>query len=119
MKTGNKQSIKSLVDEISRLYKEKETILIPFIIRSIPTKIMDAFTDNPNYFVVSSIARFYDGKRDLIFSGNYRFPIKEHQPTVSVPPGTLEEIERIDLLIHNKRKLIIELQESIQLESSC
>ena len=126
MKTGNKQSIKSLLDEISHLYKERESILISFVISPIPTKIMEAFTECPDYFTHSSIARFYDGKRNLTLRLSRKFPIKEkdnsvfwQEPTVSVSPGTLEEIERIDLLIHNKRKLIIELQHSIQLSSSC
>ena len=45
MKTGNKQMVMSLIDEISRLYKEKESILTSFVISTIPTKVMDAFTD--------------------------------------------------------------------------
>ena len=65
MKTGNKQTVKSLIDDISRLYKEKESILVPFVIRSIPTKVMDAFTEYPDYFVSSSVVTIYDGKRNL------------------------------------------------------
>ena len=41
MKTGNKQAVMSLIDEISRLHKEKESILTPFVISSIPTKIIN------------------------------------------------------------------------------
>ena len=119
MKTGNKQTFKSLIDEISCLYKERESILIPFVISSIPTKIMEAFAEYPDYFTHSSIACFNDGKRDLVLNINYKFPMKVHQLTVSVPPGVLEEWERIGVLIYNKRKLATELQQSIQLSSSC
>ena len=120
MKTGNKQTIKSLMDEISCLYKEKESILIPFVIKSIPTKIMEAFADCPDYFVSSSIVSFYDGKRNLTLNLNRRFPIQEknnsvfwQESVVSVPPGTFEEIERINLLICNKAKLVKELKQSM------
>lgn len=126
MKTGNKQMAKSLIDEISCLYKDKESILVPFVISSIPTKVMDAFTEYPDYFVSSSIVTFYDGKRNLTLNLNRKFPIQEknnnvfwQESVVSVPPGTLEEIERIDLLIHNKRKLVAELKRYTQLASSC
>ena len=120
MKTGNKQTIKSLMDEISRLYKEKESILIPFVIKSIPTKIMEAFADCPDYFVSSSVISFYDGKRNLTLRLSRQFPIKEknnsvfwQESVVSVPPGTFEEIERINLLICNKAKLVKELKQSM------
>ena len=126
MKTGNKQTIKSLIDELSCLYKERESILIPFVISSIPTKIMEAFVESPDYFISSSVITFYDGKRNLTLRLSRQFPIKEknnsvfwQETVVSVSPGTLEEIERIDLLIHNKRKLATELQKNIQLASSC
>ena len=126
MKTGNKQTIKSLIDEISHLYKEKESILIPFVISSIPTKIMEAFAEYPDYFVSNSVVTFYDGKRNLTLNLSRKFPIKEkdnsvfwQESTVPVPPGTFDEYERIDLLINNKRKLATELQQSIQLSSSC
>ena len=120
MKTGNKQSIKSLLDEISHLYKERDSILIPFVIRSIPTKVMDAFTEYPDYFVSSSIVSFYDGKRNLTLNLNRKFPIQEknnsvfwQESVVSVSPGTFEEIERINLLICNKVKLVKELKQSM------
>ena len=112
MKTGNKQTIKSLLDEICHLYKERESILIPFVIKSIPTKVMEAFTEYPDYFTYSSIACFNDGKRDLVLNINYKFPTKADHPTVSVPPGVLEEWERIGVLIYDKRKLVTELQKT-------
>ena len=77
MKTGNKQTIKSLEDEISHLSKEKESILIPFVISSIPTKIMESFAECPDYFVSSSVVTFYDGKRNLTLRLSRQFPIKE------------------------------------------
>lgn len=120
MKTGNNQTAMSLIDEISRLYKEKESILTPFVIRSIPTKVMDAFTEHPDYIVSSSIVTFYDGKRNLTLNLNRKFPIQEknnsvfwQESVVSVPPGTFEEIERINLLICNKVKLVKELKQSM------
>ena len=126
MKTGNKQTIKSLIDEISRLYKEKESILIPFVISSIPTKIMEAFDECPDYFVSSSSATFYDGKRNLTLRLSRKFPIKEknnsvfwQETVVSVPPETFDEYKRIDLLIDDKRKLVTELKRYEQLASSC
>ena len=119
MKTGNKKTIKSLEDEIACLYKERDNILVPFIISSIPPKIMDTFNENPAYFISSSIACFHDGKRRLSLHVGYKFPTKEYNPIVFVSNGTLEEVERIDLLIHNKRKLIDELQQNIQLASCC
>ena len=119
MKTGNKQTFKSLIDEISCLYKERESILIPFVISSIPTKIMEAFVEYPDYFTHSSIACFNDGKRDLVLNINYKFPMKVHQLTVSVPPGIFDEYKRIDLLIDDKRKLVTELKRYGQLASSC
>ena len=126
MKTGNKQTFKSLIDEISCLYKERESILIPFVISSIPTKIMEAFAECPDYFVSSSVATFYDGKRNLTLRLSRQFPIKEknnsvfwQETVVPVPPGTFDEYKRIDLLIDDKRKLAAELQQSIQLSSSC
>ena len=126
MKTGNKQSIKSLLDEISHLYKERDSILIPFVIKSIPTKLMEAFTEYPDYFVSSSIVTFYDGKRNLTLNLNRKFPIQEknnsvfwQESVVSVPPGTFEEIERINLLICDKVKLVTELKKNIQLASCC
>ena len=126
MKTGNKKTIKSLEDDIACLYKEKESILIPFVISSIPTKIMEAFTEDPDYFVSSSVVSFYDGKRNLTLRLSRQFPIKEkdnsvfwQETVVSVPPGTFEKIERINLLICNKNKLVTELQKNIQLSSSC
>ena len=126
MKTGNKQTIKSLIDEISRLYKEKESILIPFVISSIPTKIMEAFAEYPDYFVSSSSATFYDGKRNLTLRLSRKFPIKEkdnsvfwQETVVSVPRGILDEIERIGFLIYDKQKLVTELQKNIQLASCC
>ena len=119
MKTGNKQTIKSLEDEIVCLYKERDNILVPFIISSIPPKIMDTFNENPAYFISSSIACFHDDKRSLVLHVGYKFPTKEYEPNVFVPNGTLEEVKRIDLLIDNKRKLIAELGEAIQLGSSC
>ena len=126
MKTGNKQTIKSLIDEISRLYKEKESILIPFVISSIPTKIMEAFAECPDYFVSSSSATFYDGKRNLTLRLSRKFPIKEkdnsvfwQETVVSVPPGIFDEYKRIDLLIDDKRKLVTELKRYEQLASSC
>ena len=121
MKTGNKQTIKSLMDEISRLYKEKESILIPFVIKSIPTKIMEAFADCPDYFVSSSVISFYDGKRNLTLRLSRQFPIKEknnsvfwQETVVSVPRGILDEIERIGFLIYNKQKLVTELQKTFK-----
>ena len=126
MKTGNKQTIKSLIDEISCLYKERESILIPFVISSIPTKIMEAFVECPDYFVSSSVATFYDGKRNLTLHLSRKFPIKEkdnsvfwQETVVPVPRGILDEIERIGFLIYNKQKLVTELQKNIQLASSC
>ena len=126
MKTGNKQTIKSLIDEISRLYKEKESILIPFVISSIPTKIMEAFVECPDYFVSSSLISFYDGKRNLTLRLSRQFPIKEkdnsvfwQETVVSVPRGILDEVERIGFLIYDKQKLVTELQKNIQLSSSC
>ena len=126
MKTGNKQTIKSLIDEISRLYKEKESILIPFVISSIPTKIMEAFAECPDYFVSSSSATFYDGKRNLTLRLSRKFPIKEknnsvfwQETVVSIPPETFDEYKRIDLLIDDKRKLVTELKRYEQLASSC
>lgn len=126
MKTGNKQTLKSLIDDVSRLHKDKESILIPFVISSIPTKIMEAFTECLDYFVSSSVVSFYDGKRNLTLNLNRRFPIKEknnsvfwQETVVSVPPGTFEKIERINLLICNKSKLVNELQKNIQLASCC
>ena len=126
MKTGNKQTIKSLIDEISRLYKEKESILIPFVISSIPTKIMEAFAECPDYFVSSSVATFYDGKRNLTLRLSRKFPIKEknnsvfwQETVVSIPPETFDEYKRIDLLIDDKRKLVTELKRYEQLASSC
>ena len=119
MKTGNKQTIKSLLDEISHLYKERDSILIPFVIKSIPTKLMEAFTEYPDYFRYTSIVCFNDGKRDLILNINYKFPTKVYNPIVFVPPEVLEERERIDVLIHDKRKLVTELQKNIQLASCC
>ena len=126
MKTGNKQTIKSLIDEISRLYKEKESILIPFVVSSIPTKIMEAFDECPDYFVSSSSATFYDGKRNLTLRLSRKFPIKEknnsvfwQETVVSVPPETFDEYKRIDLLIDDKRKLVTELKRYEQLASSC
>ena len=120
MKTGNKQAVMSLIDEISHLYKEKESILVPFVIRSIPTKIMEAFAEYPDYFVSSSVATFYDGKRNLTLNLNRKFPIQEknnsvfwQESVVSVPPGTFEEIERINLLICDKVKLVKELKQSM------
>ena len=126
MKTGNKQTVKSLIDEISRLYKEKESILIPFVISSIPTKIMEAFDECPDYFVSSSSATFYDGKRNLTLRLSRKFPIKEknnsvfwQETVVSVPPETFDEYKRIDLLIDDKRKLVTELKRYEQLASCC
>ena len=126
MKTGNKQTLKSLIDDISRLYKEKESILIPFVISSIPTKIMEAFAECPDYFVSSSVATFYDGKRNLTLRLSRKFPIKEkdnsvfwQETVVSVPPGIFDEYKRIDLLIDDKRKLVTELKRYEQLASSC
>ena len=126
MKTGNKQTLKSLIDEISRLYKEKESILIPFVVSSIPTKIMEAFDECPDYFVSSSSATFYDGKRNLTLRLSRKFPIKEknnsvfwQETVVSVPPETFDEYKRIDLLIDDKRKLVTELKRYEQLASSC
>ena len=126
MKTGNKQTLKSLIDEISDLYKEKESILIPFVISSIPTKIMEAFAECPDYFVSSSVATFYDGKRNLTLRLSRKFPIKEknnsvfwQETVVSVPPGIFDEYKRIDLLIDDKRKLVTELKRYEQLASSC
>ena len=126
MKTGNKQTIKSLEDEIACLYKERESILIPFVISSIPTKIMEAFAECPDYFVSSSVISFYDGKRNLTLRLSRQFPIKEknnsvfwQETVVSVPPETFDEYKRIDLLIDDKRKLVTELQKNIQLSSSC
>lgn len=120
MKTGNKQTAKSLIDEISCLYKDKESILVPFVISSIPTKVMDAFTEYPDYFVSSSIVTFYDGKRNLTLNLNRKFPIQEknnsvfwQESVVAVPPGTFEEIERINLLICDKVKLVKELKQSM------
>lgn len=126
MKTGNKQTIKSLIDELSCLYKERESILIPFVIRSIPTKVMEAFAECPDYFVSSSVITFYDGKRNLTLRLSCKFPIKEkdnsifwQETVVSVPPGTFDECKRIDLLVDDKRKLITELKRYEQLASSC
>ena len=126
MKTGNKQTVKSLIDEISHLYKEKESILIPFVISSIPTKIMEAFAECPDYFVSNSVVTFYDGKRNLTLRLSRKFPIKEknnsvfwQETVVSVPPETFDEYKRIDLLIDDKRKLVTELQKNIQLASCC
>lgn len=126
MKTGNKQAVMSLIDEVSRLHKEKESILTPFVISSIPTKIMDAFAEHPDYFVSSSVVTFYDGKCNLTLNLSRRFPVKEkdnsvfwQEPVVAVPSGILEEIKRIDLLIRNKSKLVNELQKNIQLASCC
>lgn len=126
MKTGNKQTLKSLMDEISHLSKEKESILIPFVISSIPTKIMEAFAECPDYFVSSSLISFYDGKRNLTLRLSRQFPIKEknnsvfwQETVVSVPRGILDEIERIGFLIYDKQKLVNELQKNIQLSSSC
>ena len=126
MKTGNKQTLKSLIDEISDLYKKKESILIPFVISSIPTKIMEAFDECPDYFVSSSVATFYDGKRNLTLRLSRKFPIKEkdnsvfwQETVVSVPRGILDEIERIGFLIDDKRKLVTELKRYAQLSSSC
>ena len=126
MKTGNKKTINSLVDEIACLYKERESILIPFVISSIPTKIMEAFAECPDYFVSSSLISFYDGKRNLTLRLSRQFPIKEkdnsvfwQEQTVPVPLGVLDEIERIGFLIYNKQKLVTELQKNIQLASSC
>ena len=126
MKTGNKQTIKSLIDEISCLYKERESILIPFVISSIPTKIMEAFVEYPDYFVSSSSATFYDGKRNLTLRLSRKFPIKEknnsvfwQETVVSIPPETFDEYKRIDLLIDDKRKLVTELKRYEQLASSC
>lgn len=120
MKTGNKQTTKSLIDEISCLYKDKESILVPFVISSIPTKVMDVFTEYPDYFVSSSIVTFYDGKRNLTLNLNRKFPIQEknnsvfwQESVVAVPPGTFEEIERINLLICDKVKLVKELKQSM------
>ena len=121
MKTGNKQTVQSLIDEISRLYKERESILIPFVIKSIPTKIMEAFADCPDYFVSSSVISFYDGKRNLTLRLSRQFPIKEknnsvfwQETVVSVPRGILDEIERIGFLIYNKQKLVTELQKTFK-----
>ena len=126
MKTGNKQTVKSLIDEISRLYKEKESILIPFVISSIPTKIMEAFAECPDYFVSSSVISFYDGKHNLTLRLSRQFPIKEknnsvfwQETVVSVPPETFDEYERINLLIDDKRKLVTELKRYEQLASCC
>ena len=126
MKTGNKQTLKSLIDEISDLYKKKESILIPFVISSIPTKIMEAFDECPDYFVSSSVATFYDGKRNLTLRLSRKFPIKEkdnsvfwQETVVSVPPGIFDEYKRIDFLIDDKRKLVTELKRYEQLSSSC
>ena len=126
MKTGNKQTIKSLIDDISRLYKEKESILIPFVISSIPTKIMEAFAECPDYFVSNSVVTFYDGKRNLTLRLSRQFPIKEkdnsvfwQETVVSVPRGILDEIERIGFLIYDKQKLVTELKRYEQLASSC
>ena len=126
MKTGNKKTIKSLEDEIACLYKERESILIPFVINSIPTKIMDAFTEYPDYFVSNSVATFYDGKRNLTLRLSRKFPIKEkdnsvfwQEPTVSVPLGILDEVERIGFLIYDKQKLVTQLQKNIQIASCC
>lgn len=126
MKTGNKKTIKSLEDEISHLYKEKESILIPFVISSIPTKIMEAFAECPDYFVSSSVISFYDGKRNLTLRLSRQFPIKEknnsvfwQETVVPVPLGILDEIERIGFLIYNKQKLVTELKRYEQLASSC
>ena len=126
MKTGNKQTIKSLIDEISCLYKERESILIPFVISSIPTKIMEAFAECPDYFVSSSVISFYDGKRNLTLRLSRQFPIKGknnsvfwQETVVSVPRGILDEIERIGFLIYDKQKLVTELQKNIQLSSCC
>ena len=126
MKTGNKKTIKSLEDEIAHLYKEKESILIPFVISSIPTKVMEAFVECPDYFVSSSVATFYDGKRNLTLHLSRKFPIKEknnsvfwQETVVSVPPGIFDEYKRIDLLIDDKRKLVTELKRYEQLSSSC
>lgn len=126
MKTGNKQTIKSLIDEISHLSKEKESILIPFVISSIPTKIMEAFAECPDYFASSSVISFYDGKRNLTLRLSRQFPIKEknnsvfwQETVVPVPLGILDEIERIGFLIYNKQKLVTELQKNIQIASSC
>ena len=126
MKTGNKQTIKSLMDELSCLYKERESILIPFVISSIPTKIMEAFAECPDYFVSSSVISFYDGKRNLTLRLSRQFPIKEkdnsvfwQETVVSVPRGILDEIERIGFLIYDKQKLVTELQKNIQLASCC
>ena len=126
MKTGNKQTVKSLIDEISCLYKDKESILVPFVISSIPTKVMDTFTEHPDYFVSSSVVTFYDGKRNLTLNLNRKFPIQEknnsvfrQESVVPVPPSTFEEIERINLLICDKVKLITELKKNIQLASCC
>ena len=126
MKTGNKQTLKSLIDEISDLYKKKESILIPFVISSIPTKIMEAFAECPDYFVSSSVATFYDGKRNLTLRLSRKFPIKEkdnsvfwQETVVSIPPETFDEYKRIDLLIDDKRKLVTELKRYEQLASSC
>ena len=126
MKTGNKQTVKSLIDELSCLYKERESILIPFVIRSIPTKVMEAFVECPDYFVSSSVVAFYDGKRNLTLRLSRKFPIKEkdnsvfwQETAVSVPPGIIDEYKRIDLLIDDKRKLVTELKRYEQLPSSC
>lgn len=126
MKTGNKQTVQSLMDEISRLYKERESILIPFVISSIPTKIMEAFAEYPDYFVSNSVVTFYDGKRNLTLNLSRKFPIKEkdnsvfwQEPTVPVPRGILDEDERIRLLIYDKQELVTELQKNIQLASCC
>ena len=126
MKTGNKKTIKSLSDEIICLYKERESILIPFVINSIPTKIMEAFAECPDYFFSNSVATFYDGKRNLTLRLSRKFPIKEkdnsvfwQEPTVSVPLGILDEVERIGFLIYDKQKLVTELQKNIQIASCC
>lgn len=126
MKTGNKQTLKSLIDEISDLYKKKESILIPFVVSSIPTKIMEAFAESPDYFISSSVISFYDGKRNLTLRLSRQFPIKEkdnsvfwQETVVSVPRGILDEIERIGFLIYDKQKLVTELQKNIQLASCC